>query len=287
MNGKILGGKKLRQRVLQAVEKLPSMPQVMHKAREILDSPHSSMADLANLIETDPALAMRVLRLSNSAYYSRLARVSSVQEAAVVLGLKTLGELLTVACSSKLLDRSLKGYDLQPKVLWRHSLSVAVGARIIANKKQPGLASEAFSAGLIHDAGKIILDEYVLERKEEFSEFLADGEETFLDAEQEILGFDHAEIAARVCEKWSFPKSISVAIKYHHYPSRLRGNNLAFIVYVADQLAMWSGMDTDGITIDIEDKAFERLDVRVNEIEPIIDEIVTSVDQITEEMENQ
>ena len=88
------------------------------------------------------------------------------------------------------------------------------------------MANEAFSAGLIHDAGKLILDPYILERKEEFLRFLADGEQTFLSAEKEILGFDHAEIAAKVCENWNFPKSTSVAIKYHHYPSRLRGKNL-------------------------------------------------------------
>lgn len=220
-------GWNLKERILGAVDNLAPMPQIMHKAREILNDADSSLKDLADLIETDQALAVKVLRLSNSAYYSRLEKVASVQEAAVVLGLKTLGEMLTVACTHKALGRSLKGYDLAADALWRHSLSVAIGSRIIANRKTPHLANEAFSAGLIHDAGKLILDEYVLERKEAFDKFLAESDTTFLVAEKKILGFDHAEIAAKVCEKWNFPKTISIPVRYHHNPARFRTNELA------------------------------------------------------------
>lgn len=283
MSDTMVKGRHLRERILASVEHLPPMPHVMHRAQQMLQNPDLRLKDLADVIETDQALAIKVLKLSNSAYYSRLERVSSIQEAAVVVGFRVLGELLTVACASKLLGRSLAGYNLAADALWRHSLSVAIGSRIVANRKFPALAHEAFSAGLIHDAGKLILDEYVLERQDEFSRFLKDGNETFLRAEKDILGFDHAEIAGRVCEKWNFPKSVSVPVRYHHDPSRFRSNELAYIVHVADQIAMWSGMDTDGITIDIGDKAFETVGVAVEEIGMIIDEMVSAVHQIVEE----
>jgi HD-like signal output (HDOD) protein len=256
----------------------------MHRAQSILRNPNLNLKELADLIETDQALAIKVLRLSNSAYYRRLEKVSSIQEAAVVLGLRAVGELLTVTCTSKLLGRSLLGYDLPAESLWRHSLSVAVGSRIIAKSKCPSLADDAFSAGLIHDAGKLILDEYILERKDEFSGFLADGNETFLRAERKILGFDHAEIAARVCENWSFPKSISIPVRYHHDPSPFRSSELTYIVHVADQIAIWSGMDTDGITVEIGDNALELVGLQVEEIGPIMDEIISSVEGIVEGM---
>ena len=277
-------GRNLRERILKAVDNLPSMPQIMHKARRILDDPNSSLKDLADLIETDQALAFKVLRLSNSAYYSRLEKVSSVQEAAVVLGLRTLGELLTVACIHKVLDRSMKGYGLPADALWRHSLSVGIGSRIIAKQKRPSLTNEAFSAGLIHDVGKLILDEYIFERKDAFLSFLSENDETFLDAEKKILGFDHAEIAARVCEKWKFPKNISTPVRYHHKPSSFRSNDLAYIVHASDQMAIWCGINTDEITIDIENEAFEVLGISVEEIEPIMDEVVESVKEIAEKM---
>ena len=84
------------------------MPQVVRKARTLIHSSTASLKDAANLLETDQALAIRVLRMANSAYYSRMGRVSSVQEAAVVLGLKALGERITVACTSRLLGSPLK-----------------------------------------------------------------------------------------------------------------------------------------------------------------------------------
>jgi len=281
MNSKLTSGRCLKQNILLAVSNLPPMPEVMHKARDIIQSPISSLKDLGDLIEIDQALAMKALRLANSAYYGRMGKVSSVQEAAVLLGLRILTELITVAFMSKVLGSSLKGYDLPAKSLWKHSLAVAVGSRIIANKKYPALANEAFSAGLIHDVGKLILDRYVLERKEDFLRFLADDEQTFLSAEKEILGFDHAEIGSEICKRWNFPKSISVAIKYHHHPSRLWGNKLAYIVHVADEVAIWSGMDIDGITLEIDDNSIQILGIQNNEIELIIDEVVKSVNQIT------
>ncbi len=281
MNSKPPSGRCLKQNILLAVNNLPPMPQVMHKARDIIQNPISGLKDIGDLIESDQALAMKTLRLANSAYYSRMGKVSSVQEAAVVLGLRVLGELITVAFMSKALCSSLKGYDLPAESLWRHSLAVAVGSRIIANKKYPALANEAFSAGLIHDVGKLILDRYILQRKEEFLEFLAGGEQVFLVAEKEILGFDHAEIASEVCKRWNFPKSISVAVKYHHHPSLLRGNKLAYIVHVADEIAILSGMDIEGITFEIDDKSIQKIGIQNNEIELIVDEVMKSVNQIT------
>jgi HD-like signal output (HDOD) protein len=280
----IMLGWSLKERIIGAVDNLAPMPQIMHKAREILDDPDSSLKDLADLMETDQALAVKVLRLSNSAYYCRLEKVASVQEAAVVLGMKTLGEMLTVACTQKALGRSLKGYGLAADALWRHSLSVAVGSRIIANRKIPRLSNEAFSAGLIHDTGKLILDEYVLEKKDAFDKFLAESDATFLDAEKKILGFDHAEIASRVCDKWNFPKTISTPVRYHHKPARFRTNELAYIVHVSDQIAAWSGMDTDGVAVEIGDKAFEALGMQVEDIGPIMDEVVASVKEIAKKM---
>jgi putative nucleotidyltransferase with HDIG domain len=281
MNSKLPSGRRLKQNILLAVNNLPPMPQVMHKARDMIQNPSSSLKDVGDLIESDQALAMKVLRLANSAYYSRMGKVSSVQEATVVLGLRILSELITVAFMSKVLGSSLKGYDLPAESLWRHSLAVAVGSRIIADKKYAALANEAFSAGLIHDVGKLILDRYILERKEEFLKFFADGGKAFLIAEKEILGFDHAEIASEVCKKWNFPKSISVAVKHHHHPSRLRGNKLAYIVHVADEIAVLSGLDIEGMTLEIDDKSIQVVGIQSNEIELIIDEVVRSVNQIT------
>jgi len=285
MTGNLLKNKSLQKAILKAVDNLPPMPQSMHKARAIVEDPNSGLKDLEKLIITDQAFAVKVLRIANSAYYSRVKKVSSIQEAAVVIGMKTLGELITLACASTLLNKTLRGYDLSAKSLWRHSIGVAIGSKIIASRKYPTLANDAFSAGLIHDAGKLILDDYIFERKEAFKEYMADKEQTFLSAEKEILGFEHAEIAAMVCEKWNFPKSITVAIRYHHQPSRLMGNKLAYIVHVADQITAWIGMNIDGITLEIADNSLEVVGIQADEIARIVDEISEYTDQVVDTIE--
>lgn len=285
MTENLLKSKPLQKKILEAVDSLPPMPQVMHKAREVVEDPNSSFKDLEKLIVTDQSFAVKILKIANSSYYGRIKKVSSIQDAAVVIGMKTLGELITLASASSLLNKSLRGYDLPAKSLWQHSIGVAFGAKIIAGRNFPSLANDAFTAGLIHDAGKLILDEYVYERRETFQKFMSDKQQTFLNAEKAILGFEHAQIAAKVCEKWNFPKSINVAIRYHHHPSRLLGNKLAYIVNVADQITGWIGMDIDGISVESCDKAFEVVGIQAYEIADIVDEITDYVDQMVNSVE--
>jgi len=189
-------------------------------------NPNSDYKKLAELLETDQAIAAKVLKLANSSYYGMNGKVSSIQHAAVVLGHKALGELISMGGTASILGNTLEGYGLEVGDLWRHSLGVAFGSRIIPNRKNPALSNDAFASGLIHDSGKLILDPHILERKEVFNEFMADGLQSFLAAEKQILEFDHSEIASEACKNWNIPQALTVAIRYHHYPSRSQGNEL-------------------------------------------------------------
>ena len=137
---------------------LPSMPQVLFKAQEVMSNPMFSFKELAGLIATDAGLSVRVLKLANSAYYGLAGKVTSVGHASVLLGSKILGEIIVMAGIFNLLGGRLKGYGLDSGDLWRHSMAVGLGARIIAKEKYPHRADDAFTAGIIHDAGKIMLD---------------------------------------------------------------------------------------------------------------------------------
>jgi HD-like signal output (HDOD) protein len=284
MGKKLLTGKELQRKILMSLDHLPPMPKIVHKARKVIEDPNSSLKDIEKLIKVDQALTISVLKMANSAYYRRVKEATSVLDAAVVLGIKTIGELITIACTSPVLSKTLKGYDISADSMWRHSLSVAFGSKIIANKKCPTFVNDAFIAGLIHDVGKLVLDKYILERGEAFREFLSKENEIFYKAEKMILGFDHAEIAEKVCKSWNFPKHINIAIKYHHYPSRYLTNELAHIVHVADEMSTWIGMDIDGRTLEISDDSMEKLDIQANEVEQILDEMIACVNQIADEV---
>ncbi len=122
-----LTGEDLKKKILLSLNDLPPMPQVVQKARQVINDPVSDFKDLAKVIETDPAFVTKILKIANSAYYGAVGTIASVQQAAVVLGIKTLQELLTLAGTSGLLNTELKGYNLSAGELWNHSLATAAG----------------------------------------------------------------------------------------------------------------------------------------------------------------
>ncbi len=277
-------GDVLKERILRTMKDLPPMPQVAQKAREVISNPASSFKDLAKVIETDQAIVTRILRIANSPYYGLSGKVSSVQHAAVVLGSKTLMEVLNLACSSEILGQTLSGYDLDAGELWMHSLAVAAASQIIARRVNPSLEQDAFAAGLIHDVGKIILDPYIHERKDAFKSFVDEGKESFLNAEKHILGFDHAELASEACERWHIPSQMVLAIRYHHDPTPSKGDVLSFIVHMADAVAMMSGIGAgiDGMLYHMHPDAMAILRLKGEDVSSMMGQIAEYVDKTTQ-----
>jgi len=279
-----LTGDALKKKILQTVKDLPPMPQTVLRAREIMADPKSGFKELAELFEADQAIAAKILKLANSPYYGLREKVSSIQRASVVLGHKTLGELITMGGISTLMGDRLEGYALDAGDLWKHCLAVAFGSRIIAEKIETELANDAFTSGLLHDSGKLILDSYVAERWKFFEEFMADGQHTFLDAEKEVLELSHPEIASEVCKAWHIPKPLTIAIRFHHNPSQSQGSKLAYIVHVADAVALMTGLGLgiDGTRYQMEDKAMEFLGLKEEDLSDIVGSVLVSTKKITE-----
>lgn len=280
-------GEALANKILKSLDNLPPMPHVVFKAKEIMVDPDSSVRDLSRIIETDQSIVSKVLKLANSAYYGVRGKVSSIHHASTLLGLETLGEVVMMAGISGFLGKSMKGYQQEAGDLWQHSIAVAVCSRIIAGKKIPELKDNGYMAGLIHDIGKIVLDPYIFERKEEFEGLLGDEQQTFLNAEKQILGFDHAEIAFEICKKWNFPEDIAFAVRYHHHPSLAQGNELSYIVHVSDYIAMLSGIGygSDSLLYQVEEDTMNFLSLNQEDISNILLEVIEAVQQITEEVQ--
>ena len=280
-------GTALKRKILRKMEDLPPMPQIVLKAREVMGDPNYGIKELVQLFEKDQSLVTKVLRLGNSAYYGVSGKISTVKHAAVLLGLKTLAEVITMAGISNLMGRELKGYGFDSGDSWRHSLAVGFGAQFLAERIKPGLSNDAFVAGLIHDAGKIVLDEYVYERKDEFETFMAVGESTYLEAEKNLLGLDHAEIAGNICKKWVIPDTITQAIRWHHRPSRSDGNEMALFLHVADYFAKMSGIGTsiNDMRYQMEPDAFELLGFEEEELDYLLVDVMESVETIAAEFQ--
>jgi len=262
------------------------MPKVLFKARKVMDDPKSGFKEIAKIIETDQAIAAKVLKVANSAYYGLSGMVNSIHQATVVLGYETLEQVITMVSSSSLLGKQLKGYSLSAGVLWRHSLAVAMASRLIAKKRAPSLEGDAFSVGLIHDAGKLALDPHIFQNRKAIQAFLKDEEKSFLHAERHALGFDHTEIAYDLCQKWKLPEAHAEAMRFHHSPGDSKDNQLAHIVHLANCLAKQADFGT-GPAFDNEDlnsSSLKMLQLKSEHLDEITAEMVDAVEKITDSL---
>jgi len=286
-----------RKKVLRKLKDLPPMPQIVFKARQVIADPDSEMAELSDLLESDQAIATKVLKLANSAYYGLSGKVSSIRHASSLLGYNALGQLISMVGGASVLGKTLDGYELDSAGTWRHSLLTASASRILALQKDPSLESDAFSAGLIHDVGKLVLDTYVLDRKTEFERLTSGGRNSMLAAEQRLLGLDHADIGYEVCQHWNIPATISQAIKHHHDPVKSDGDMLSYIVFMANSIAnivksleetegtMAQMEGIEGFLYMIDDDALAFLDLTEENIPGILNEAWDAVNKLSEEMQ--
>ena len=222
--------------VIENFKTLYPMPHVVAKAHRVIADPNSSLDRLAHVLRADPGLAGRIVKVANSAYYRRRGNIASVQQASALLGLHVVSQIITMVSQSRMLGQALSGYDMEAGELWRHSLATAIFAEILAGKTGGEYSSEAFLAGLMHDAGKIILNPY-LHRCGEAVKADSGSRTAAVDAEIRILGFDHADIGSELCIKWQLPVGLANAIRFHHMPRLSVDNGLAYILELADFLA--------------------------------------------------
>lgn len=283
----------IRQRIVSRVKDIPSLPQMVLQTLKKLDDPKSSAADVADRLSRDEGLVLRVLKLANSAYYGMPRRVSSVTEAISYLGYRTVKSIVLAASVFQHMDRPLTGYALDRGDLWHHSLAVAASARHIAGKI-PGRKTvdpeEAYIAGMLHDIGKIVLNDYIRFGYGLIVKMVEDQQLPFMEAEREVLGFDHAEVGAQLIEQWQLPQAFVSVARYHHEPESLPDEAdpaeraLLDVVHVANvmTLMLGAGLGADGLQYPLSEAALERLSL--GEPELLMAELVDCITALDEEI---
>ncbi|UCD57464.1 MAG: HDOD domain-containing protein [Candidatus Hydrogenedentota bacterium] len=202
--------------VVETIENLPTISKVGMKILELASDPEVSMSELSEAIHQDPSLAARVLKVANSPFYGMSRQVDSLQLALVILG---INEVRNVALGLSLFNvvKSLSShvtYDREK--FWLHSAGCGIVSRILGRKLGFREEGTDFIVGLLHDVGKIIIDEYFgTEFNLIFNKTLA-HETTMLEAEREFLGGSHDQVGGWVAEKWRLPETLCDAILYHH-----------------------------------------------------------------------
>jgi HD-like signal output (HDOD) protein len=268
-----------KEEFLNKARALPPIPKILFKAREIINDESRDIRDLAEVLEKDQAMTTRVLKIANSVYYSLKSPVNSVQQACVILGADTLLQMITLASTSKLLSKELNGYSVSSGEVFSHSTGVAFAARFIAFETFPELATDAFSAGILHDAGKLVLDEHLVKNKEFFVAKVSEGVPVH-SVEKEIFGFDHAEIGHDFLKKWNIPNVQCEAIKWHHEPSKSKGNRLAHILHAANALVLLLEEMTVDDNIQIEPGTLDFLKLDSGKLEKIRSEANQAAEEV-------
>ncbi len=270
------------EQLVQYVEELPALPNVAMQVLKLADDPNASARSVAESISVDVALTTRVLRIANSAYYGMTRKISTVNEAVILLGMQSLRSLALAAATYDTLKKELPGYSMSAGDLWKHSISCGITSQIVAKRTGKVRAEEAFVAGLLHDVGKVILNVYVGSQFDTILALVDLDEMPFYEAERSVLGFDHAEVGGRVGDKWNLPANLCAAIRGHHRLSDgAEDPTLAAAVHVANQLctAESSGTPIDLSKLPIDPDAMGILGLTEFDLDPIMREMVVAVEK--------
>lgn len=238
-------------RILRSTDRLPPFPLVMQRAFQLIEDPRSSAQDLVDVLQFDQAITANVLRLCNSAYFGLRRPVSSLKEALVMVGFDRLMEIILSQGSAALLKDSCEGYGLGQADLWKHSVACALLSHIISKRLNREATLTLFTAALLHDIGKVMLGHFLQEYFGQIRDLTVEKQLSFSEAEKQVLGINHAELGGKVAERWKFPKSIILAIRYHHTPTQSsEEREIVELISLCDVVAMLTGIGggADGLT---------------------------------------
>lgn len=225
-------------KALLKVTELGAVPAVATRIAAVTDDPNGSVQDVLRIVKTDPALAARLLKVVNSAFYGLPSQVASLDRAVPMLGLSTVRNLALASSLLRLLRPGALGAHFQTRDIWTHSLAVALAARGLAKASHFPLADEVFVGGLVHDMGLLVACQIVPDQLAQVANESYQSGFNHVDLETRLIGADHQALGLALTTRWKFPPMTRSAIGYHHEPRSLQPElqRLAAYVYIADVL---------------------------------------------------
>ena len=279
----------IKTRIISKLKDIKSFPQFVLETLRKLNDPTSNASDVAQSLSRDEGLVLRVLKLANSAAYGMTRNISNISEAIALLGYKSVSNIVLAATVYSVMDKGLSGYALDRGELWRHSLTVAYASRYIAQVTGKVQTEDAYVGGLLHDIGKVVLNDYVRFGYGLIVKMVEEEHIPFPEAEFRVLGFDHAMVGALLTERWDLLEAYQMAVAYHHKPNELPEDKLQYqpildVVSVANSICLMLGigLGADGLQTYMFPEPLERLGI--TNFEDLMADLVDFAGRIAQEM---
>jgi len=262
--------------LIKKIDELKPLSEIARRVISRIEYSEPDLADLERYILKDQALTANILRVCNSAYYGFQHRIASIRKAVVLLGMKTLKNIVLAASLYNLYNDRIKGYFLGKGEMSKHSVCCGMVSQLIAVEKKLGDPDIVFTAGLLHDIGKVILDQYAFERLNLIMDQVLNEEMPFVMAENKILGHDHAQVGGLIAKEWSLPDVLTEAISFHHQPDKAMQNpEVVSIVHIADVICSMADASggADGLANRIHQFAISSINFQEDDVERIIEKL--------------
>jgi len=248
-------------KAIQQIGQIATLPEITVKIIELVEDPDATAQDLHKVIEFDPALCSRVLKVVNSSFYGLPGQIGSINRAIVLLGLNAVKNIAISASLAKLFRGGNISNAFSAKDLWTHSTASAATSKLIADELGMSCSDEAFLAGLMHDIGVIVELQYDRSSLADVINEIAgpDGVPVgdMLEAERKNFGATHQEFGRALCNKWKFPQIFSLVSGAHHNPLEVPEDSraLPLVVYAADRIT--ATVEGGGFRLDVADTTID------------------------------
>ncbi|MFZ7125429.1 MAG: HDOD domain-containing protein [Desulfobacterales bacterium] len=264
---------------------LSTIRSVVLRLMAIINDPAATAKDLVETIQVDPPLAAKVLKLVNSAYCSPRSKISDLQQAVIFIGFETLKELALNQKVCEIFQKGIRIEGYSRKALWKHSVAVALFAKQIYRKEFGEMGDGAYAAGLLHDIGIIVEDQFLNEDFTQALQLVGRRNLPQWIAEKEILGFDHSEVGMALLSNWGLPEDLTTAIGRHHDPLDASHTlfRLSATIYLANHYCQRANMgfcDSANFGEELPERVRDQLHIEEHAIELIREDITEALSQL-------
>lgn len=227
--------------LIATIDSIPPLPEISSAVMEALNAEEVAIVEVGDLIEKDIALSSQILKVANSPAYGARNTISNIQHAIMMMGLDEVRTLLLAFAVEKFFTTDAKNTALR-KRYWAHSRVCSYTALLLAHHFKQGDSGSFFLSGLIHDIGKLIVDQYLHDEFEQIVAYINEHNCSFSEAEKKILGITHFQIGGKLLQHWNFPKQITMQVFGHHLPWKEKEfTSGALIIFLANILTKIAG----------------------------------------------